>query len=343
MPESFGVRLRRRREEQGIDLVTIAKQTKIKQSLLEALERDDVSDWPSGFYRRAFIRAYAHAIGLDPNVVVREFQEVHPEPPEVDVIAAMASALNGTYLNPRSPNQVVRDVVGSAIGSLSRLRRSHSVDDEVIPDTVPNNRPVPAAPEQPVDRRPAPATVKADRSNDAISDSVHVADSAPSEPDLQAVARLCTEFGRVGNTSDVQPLLQETARILDAVGVIVWLWDASDAQLLPAMVYGYSDKVVSQLPAVRRDADNATAAAFRSSETCAVSDSPHGRGALVVPLLTPTGCAGVLAIELQRGSEQTPSIRAVATIVAALLAQLTVGVSDVPVPPECSLPRAESL
>jgi cytoskeleton protein RodZ len=71
MPESLGARLRQQREDRKIALATIAEQTKIKLSLLEALERDDVSHWPAGIFRRAFIRAYAHAIGLDPDVVIR--------------------------------------------------------------------------------------------------------------------------------------------------------------------------------------------------------------------------------------------------------------------------------
>src|SRR4029079_15738461 len=93
LPESFGARLRQRRERQHIALATIAEQTKIKLSLLEALERDDVSHWPSGIFRRAFIRAYAHAIGLEPDVVVRDFLAVHPDPPEVfaDAMAAIGA------------------------------------------------------------------------------------------------------------------------------------------------------------------------------------------------------------------------------------------------------------
>ena len=77
MPESFGARLRQRRERQHIALSTIAEQTKIKVSLLEALEQDDVA-LAAGIFRRAFIRAYAHAIGLEPDVVVREFLELYP-------------------------------------------------------------------------------------------------------------------------------------------------------------------------------------------------------------------------------------------------------------------------
>ena len=116
MSESFGARLRQRREEQEIALITIAEQTKIKLSLLEALERDDVSHWPSGIFRRAFIRAYAHAIGLNPDVVVREFLEVYPDPIEVvATAAAIASAADGARMNAGPPTRL-RHLVGSAIG-----------------------------------------------------------------------------------------------------------------------------------------------------------------------------------------------------------------------------------
>jgi hypothetical protein len=62
------------------------------------------------------------------------------------------------------------------------------------------------------------------------------------------------------------------------------------------------------------------------AETCAINGSARSSGALAVPLLTPAGCAGVLAIELPHGSEQALAVRAVATIFAAQLAQLIGGV-----------------
>src|SRR5439155_6185538 len=99
MAESFGNRMRQRRVDQQIALSTIAEQTKIKGSLLEAMERDDVSHWPSGIFRRAFIRAYAHAINLDPDVIVREFLEAYPDPLDAatspDAIAAAVDAGRG--------------------------------------------------------------------------------------------------------------------------------------------------------------------------------------------------------------------------------------------------------
>jgi transcriptional regulator with XRE-family HTH domain len=75
----FGARLRAHRERQGITLRSIAESTKIKHSLLEALERGDVSQWPQGLFRRAYLREYAAAIGLPSEPLVAEFLQLFPE------------------------------------------------------------------------------------------------------------------------------------------------------------------------------------------------------------------------------------------------------------------------
>jgi transcriptional regulator with XRE-family HTH domain len=78
----FGKRLRQERERRRITLDSIAANTKIGLGLLKGLERDDVSRWPSGIFRRSFIREYATAIGLDPDETAREFLERFPDPGE---------------------------------------------------------------------------------------------------------------------------------------------------------------------------------------------------------------------------------------------------------------------
>ena len=140
--------------------------------------------------------------------------------------------------------------------------------------------------------------------------------------DLLAAARVCTELGRVEQPTQVLPLLREAAQILDARGLIVWVWDALRAELRPALVHGYSPKVLSKLPPVPRDADNLTAEAFRAGETRAIDSSEEGTGAIVVPLRTAASCAGVLAIELRHATAQAEPVKAVATFLAAVLAQL---------------------
>jgi transcriptional regulator with XRE-family HTH domain len=364
MPESFGTRLRRQREQQNIALVTIAEQTKIKASLLEALERDDVSQWPSGIFRRAYIRAYARAVGLGPDLVVREFLEVHPDSePDLAEVAAIAAG-DGAPVSGGPPTRL-HYIVGSAFASLSRLRRgpaTNPVVSEDVPSNAPDGSEAPApgqglpepvrvAPQQapvaemgealaeiyPVDEPTAPISElheAADPPSEVtaveppqvktIAGSPSNAPAAP-DPDFLAFAALCTDLGRVEEADQLQPLLQKAAAILDARGLIVWLWDASAAELRPALAYGYSDQVVAQLPSVTYAADNVTAAAFRTGAACAIAGSEHANAALVVPLLRPAGCAGVLALELSHERERTNAVRAVATIFAALLAQLVGG------------------
>jgi len=89
---TFGPRLRQERERRHISLTSIAENTKISRSLLEALERDDVSRWPSGIFRRSFVRSYAQAIGLDADEIVREFLERFPDPSAVSTEAVERTA-----------------------------------------------------------------------------------------------------------------------------------------------------------------------------------------------------------------------------------------------------------
>ena len=78
MNDSLGERLRRQRERRDLAVAAITTTTKISPALLEALERDDVSRWPSGIFGRSLVRNYAEIIGLDPEEVVREFTERFP-------------------------------------------------------------------------------------------------------------------------------------------------------------------------------------------------------------------------------------------------------------------------
>ena len=71
MEASFGTRLRQQRERHGIELAAIAEQTKIKLSLLQELERDNLKHWPTGIFRRSWVRNYARAIGANEDAVVQ--------------------------------------------------------------------------------------------------------------------------------------------------------------------------------------------------------------------------------------------------------------------------------
>ncbi|HEY7170645.1 MAG TPA: helix-turn-helix transcriptional regulator [Vicinamibacterales bacterium] len=75
----FGSKLRAARERRGVSLRQIAAQTKISVSVLEALERNDISRLPGGIFSRAFVRSYAAEIGLDPEEVIQDFIAQFPD------------------------------------------------------------------------------------------------------------------------------------------------------------------------------------------------------------------------------------------------------------------------
>jgi hypothetical protein len=76
--ETFIARLRRHRERNRISLDEICTETRIKRDLLEGFEQYDLSAWPRGVYARAWVRAYASAVGLDPIDTVDEFCRLFP-------------------------------------------------------------------------------------------------------------------------------------------------------------------------------------------------------------------------------------------------------------------------
>jgi transcriptional regulator with XRE-family HTH domain len=67
------------RERRGITLAEIAERSKVSEGLYVALERADVSRWPTGIYRRSFFRAYALAIGLPVESALSDFVRLFPE------------------------------------------------------------------------------------------------------------------------------------------------------------------------------------------------------------------------------------------------------------------------
>lgn len=75
---SVGQRLRAQREQRGITLADVAALTKMSKAALLAIERDDIQHLPGGIFARAFVRSYAKALGLDPEVTCREFMAQFP-------------------------------------------------------------------------------------------------------------------------------------------------------------------------------------------------------------------------------------------------------------------------
>jgi hypothetical protein len=326
MSSTFGERLRLHREERQISLSTVSEQTKIKLSLLEALERNDLSHWPLGLFGRSYIRSYAQAIGLDPAATLREFLALLPgadaAPTDLTEVTAIAPEKTG-----RRPPTRLEVLIDSAIDAF-HARRMEGSRTEGAPRTPPAP---PAAPPPPVEVTP-PEVPPVFAYSESVtprkrSDAFPVPPAPlpllhPEPVDLASIAHLCTRLGCAQEAEELTAVLEEAALILDLAGVILWVPDAMGVVLTPVFTHGYPDEVIAQLARVSTDADNASAEAFRTRRMCIVGSDEVSTGAIVAPMLTPLGCAGVLAAEVKSGAEQREDVRAALTILAAQVSTL---------------------
>ncbi|GAB4344656.1 MAG: cytoskeleton protein RodZ [Gammaproteobacteria bacterium] len=61
---SAGILLREAREAAGLSVAEVAKQLKLKRSVIEALERDDYKALPSALFARGYLKSYAKLMGI---------------------------------------------------------------------------------------------------------------------------------------------------------------------------------------------------------------------------------------------------------------------------------------
>jgi len=362
MEQTFGARLRSQREQQQVELAAIAEETKISVALLDGLERDDLSRWPGGLFRRAYVRTYAQKIGLNPDQVLQEFLAAYPDP--VDDSSPVEAIAQSSGTRGKRP----RTRIGFLFAGLAGLRpqrtdASRRLVTPPVAEPVVSERVVPAsAPPQPaladlgitepvvsdpirseplvletvvtasVEPEPvAPQVEEAPRPARLVM--VTAPDSVPEprretrtlERHLGTVARLCTRIACAHDDRDLSAAMEEVIDVLAAQGAILWIGDTDREVLSPALWSGYSDELLSKLPDVSRRDDNAIAAAFRCGQKQVVRGVSGETGALVLPLATPDRCAGVLALEFANGGEQHELCQSLALILTAQLSTLFAG------------------
>lgn len=75
----IGSVLRYHRELRKLDLDFVAEQLKIRREYVVAMEQDQFDLLPEGVYRRSFLKAYARFLKLDPDHILKVFDEQHKE------------------------------------------------------------------------------------------------------------------------------------------------------------------------------------------------------------------------------------------------------------------------
>jgi cytoskeletal protein RodZ len=76
----IGETLAEARRQAGLTITQVSQQTRIRESIIKAIEQNDFSPCGGDFYARGHIRSIASVIGIDPAPLIREYDEEHGPP-----------------------------------------------------------------------------------------------------------------------------------------------------------------------------------------------------------------------------------------------------------------------
>ena len=77
---SIGETLAAARQEAGLTVTQVSQQTRIRETIIRAIEQDDFSSCGGDFYARGHIRSNAAVVGTDPVPLIREYDHEHGPP-----------------------------------------------------------------------------------------------------------------------------------------------------------------------------------------------------------------------------------------------------------------------
>ncbi len=100
---SIGDTLAQARRQAGLTIVQVSRETRIRESIISAIEQGDFSSCGGDFYARGHIRSIASVVGTDPVVLIREYDEEHGPPGDMRAAQIFESSTPIRIREPRSP------------------------------------------------------------------------------------------------------------------------------------------------------------------------------------------------------------------------------------------------
>jgi hypothetical protein len=142
-------------------------------------------------------------------------------------------------------------------------------------------------------------------------------------PYMADAADVCVDLARLLDGRDLPALLSRASAAIGADGLVLWVLDESGQTLRASLGHGYSDRMLKRLGHLPVAADNVTSLACRTLQPQVVASTSAGvPGALAVPLISSTGCVGVLSAEVSETmseGHQLPVARLIAAQLSAVI------------------------
>jgi cytoskeletal protein RodZ len=85
---SIGESLADARRQAGLTITQVSQRTRIRESIIRAIEQNDFSSCGGDFYARGHIRSIAGVVGADPAPLIREYDAEHGPPAAISAAEA---------------------------------------------------------------------------------------------------------------------------------------------------------------------------------------------------------------------------------------------------------------
>ncbi len=101
---SIGAILSQARREAGLSVAQVSERTRVRETIIRGIERDDYSACGGDFYARGHIRSIARVVGTDPAPLIEEYDATLGAPEEITAAEALGPAMPIKAAARRRPN-----------------------------------------------------------------------------------------------------------------------------------------------------------------------------------------------------------------------------------------------
>jgi cytoskeletal protein RodZ len=154
---SIGETLAAARRQAGLTITQVSQQTRIRESIIRAIEQNDFTPCGGDFYARGHIRSIASVVGVDPAPLIREYDEEHGPPGGLRAAEIFEPATPIKIREPRrfGLGKVLVVVLLAAIG-YGVYHLVSTPDTHASASTTATQRPAPPKPHPTVKPTPTP-------------------------------------------------------------------------------------------------------------------------------------------------------------------------------------------
>jgi cytoskeletal protein RodZ len=169
---TIGGTLAKARQEAGLTVSQVAGRTRIRETVIRAIERDDYTLCGGNFYARGHIRSIARVAGIDPEPLIGEYDDAHGGSPQaIPARQAFEPETPVRFRERRAPNWSAAMIVALVLVALYGIVRvaaghdQHRAAQRAAAPATPRPTPSHSAVVAPPPRKDVTVRVKAKRAS----------------------------------------------------------------------------------------------------------------------------------------------------------------------------------